>query len=146
MSRRMNEVRAAIKADAARLLGPAMKAEAAKAEARIRETSTETRYLVLIRHPANADGAPTGKLIEAPYPHPEIAMDRAVQELTDRTTPLGPGCYVWVIPWVEVDQWVQPAMEGEPPEPLPDAARTLPGSWPAETPPDDEGNGHHEGG
>ena len=43
------------------------------------------RYLVLVqRHPANADGAPSCKLIDAP--NPELAMGRAVQELTERTT------------------------------------------------------------
>ena len=95
-----------------------------------------TRYLVLIRHPGNADGAPTCTLKDATSP--TIAMGRAVQELTVRTTPLGPGCYVWAIPWDTVSQWVQPAMEGDPAEPLPDAARTLPGwGWPPETPPDD---------
>ena len=65
--------------------------------------STSARYLVMVHHPANAGGAPSCTLLDAPYPHPEIAMERAVQELTERTTPLGPGCYVWVIPWDAVD-------------------------------------------
>ena len=89
--------------------------------------------MVLVHHPGNADSAPSGRLIDATSP--ELAMDLAVQELTERTTPLGPGCYVWAIPWTTVEQWVQPAMEDEALEPLYGNARTLPGrGWPSEEP------------
>ena len=88
-----------------------------------------SRFMVLVHHPGNPDSAPSGKLIDATSP--ELAMTLAVQELTERTTPLGPGCYVWAIPWNTVKQWVQPAMEDEALEPLYRNARTLPGrGWP----------------
>ena len=90
-----------------------------------------SRFMVLVHHPGNPDSAPSGKLIDATSP--ELAMTLAVQELTERTTPLGPGCYVWAIPWDTVKQWVQPAMEDEALEPLYRNARTLPGrGWPSE--------------
>ena len=90
-----------------------------------------SRFMVLVHHPGNPDSAASGRLIDATSP--DVAMTLAVQELTERTTPLGPGCYVWTIPWNTVKQWVQPAMEGESLEPLYRNARTLPGrGWPAE--------------
>ena len=88
-----------------------------------------SRYMVLVHHPGNPDSAASGRLIDATSP--EVAMTLAVHELTERTTPLGPGCYVWAIPWNTVKQWVQPAMEDEALEPLYRNARTLPGrGWP----------------